>query len=287
MTLNEVIERIRLLASNIGGGIPDARLLSTEVISEILLPRVFEIVTQNAVKDPDNLNSLRKDHTIAVANGVGTLPESIKEEFASSIFISDVSGTNISTKYWDSYAPQYQDYYNDSLNSLVGQFTVRNRQFYYYPSGRFSTKTTGSSALISLNAIPVLNHGFTTALRVQTSGGNGFTNELFDGVDYFVIPFTANTIKLASSAANATAGTALTVTPDGVGTFDIVPQTAIYCFTGNVTINSITIPTLPTAVTDTVVIKDNLLEEVIVLTANFISGKTKIPGLDYPDLTNG
>lgn len=286
MILSEVIERVRLLASNLGGGPPDARLLGSEVIVEIILPRVFEIITQNAAKDPENLNSLRKDHTIAMTNGVGTLPESIKEEFVSSIFVVDVDGASTAPQYFDSYTPQYQEYFQGSLDTLVGQFTIRNRQFYYYPPGYFTSGTV-NAANIASNILPITDHGWVTALAVQTYLGDGLTNELLDGTDYYVIVVNLDNIKLATTAANATAGTAMTVTPGGPGSFTIIPKHALSRFTGNITINSVTIPTLPSAIGDTVVIKDNLLEEAITLAANFVAGKTKMPGLDYPDLGNG
>ena len=59
-------------------------------------------------------------------------------------------------------------------------------------------------------------------------GSNGVPTGLTEGTTYYVIVADANNIKLATSAANAIAGTAINITVDAVadGTLEIVPQTS-------------------------------------------------------------
>lgn len=193
MILSELIERIKVVATGLSRSPLDPRLLDSEVLIEVILPRVFEIVAQNAAKDGDNLNALKKDHSITFASGVGTLPEAIKEEFTDSI--------SFPTIYYVSYEPRYEDFVLDSASDLIGTFTIHNRQIYYRPAGA-----------------------------------------------------------------------------------------AFGAFNGSVTVNAVTLPTLPTLISDTVVLKDSLLEEVISLASSVINGTTPLPaiGVDYPPvLSNG
>lgn len=67
------------------------------------------------------------------------------------------------------------------------------------------------------NVITKASHGFTTGYKVTyTDGGGTAVVGLIDGGTYYVIRLSANTLKLASSYANAVAGTAIAIT-DGLG----------------------------------------------------------------------
>jgi len=64
-------------------------------------------------------------------------------------------------------------------------------------------------------------------LPVKVYGSNDVPTGITDGTTYYVIVTDANNIELASSAANAIAGTAINLTADATadGTLEIVPQT--------------------------------------------------------------
>jgi len=70
--------------------------------------------------------------------------------------------------------------------------------------------TAATWTFTSYGWITIANHGFTTGQYVMVAGGTLPTG-LSTGVGYFVIVINANTIALATSAANATAGTAITL----------------------------------------------------------------------------
>lgn len=68
------------------------------------------------------------------------------------------------------------------------------------------------------------NHGLTTGLKTQVSNSGGaLPSGLSAATDYFVIAVTANTFRLATSLANALAGTNLLIADDGTGTQTITP----------------------------------------------------------------
>lgn len=139
MTLAELIERIKIVANEIGA-VEEPRLMSPEMIAEVVLPRVFQIITQEAVANPHKLNSLRVDSTIALTAGVGTLPEGVDEEYAEAMYIKG-SGVNP----YASLVPQYMDY-ETHTDPLFPIFCVTEGKIYY------STKETGN---ITLSAIKI------------------------------------------------------------------------------------------------------------------------------------
>jgi hypothetical protein len=81
MTLDELIERIRQVA----GANVESPLLNTTMLIEIVLPRVMQKVAADAVRDDNQLNALRADHTLSIVSGVVSCPATIKEEYAESI----------------------------------------------------------------------------------------------------------------------------------------------------------------------------------------------------------
>ena len=84
----------------------------------------------------------------------------------------------------------------------------------------FAAKTfDGSTAVSSLNdTITITSHGFETGTPVMyTDGGGTAPGSLIDGTVYFVIRDDANTIKLATTEANAIAGTDIDIASGGTG----------------------------------------------------------------------
>ena len=63
------------------------------------------------------------------------------------------------------------------------------------------------------DSITYVAHGFVTGdLVTYTDGGNTAITNLTDGAQYYIIKSTNDVVKLASSSANATAGTAINIT---------------------------------------------------------------------------
>lgn len=88
--------------------------------------------------------------------------------------------------------------------------------------------TGGREGAVSIadDTIQVVNHNYPTALAIKIYGSNNVPTGLTDGTTYYVIVADADNIKLATSAANAIAGTAINLTADAAadGTLEIVPQ---------------------------------------------------------------
>lgn len=83
-----------------------------------------------------------------------------------------------------------------------------------------AAKTLGT---ITSNAITITAHGYKTGIVAQVANSGGaLPTGVTGSTNYYVIVIDANTIKLASTQANALAGTALTIS-GGTGTNTITP----------------------------------------------------------------
>lgn len=82
-----------------------------------------------------------------------------------------------------------------------------------------TNKTFASTAVdVDTEVITVAAHGYTTGLKVQISNPGTLPTGISPTTDYFVINLTTNTLQLASSLANALAGTPINISAQGSGT---------------------------------------------------------------------
>src|SRR5688572_11763739 len=128
MTLEELIERIRVVALETGPLEARPALLNTEVLIELLLPRCLDVLAEKICRTPAGLNALRKEVNVNFALGVGTLPASIREEHLETItFIDDLPC---------SYVPSWFEFNLDPTGSNrpldFSRYTVKNGLIYYH-----------------------------------------------------------------------------------------------------------------------------------------------------------
>jgi len=82
-------------------------------------------------------------------------------------------------------------------------------------SAQSLTGGVNSTVNTTTDQITITGHGYTTGLKGQASSTGTLPAGLSTSTDYFVIVVDANTIQLASSLANAEAGTAIDLTNQG------------------------------------------------------------------------
>lgn len=82
------------------------------------------------------------------------------------------------------------------------------------------------SASISGNVFTKTAHGLVTGVVGQMTTSSALPTPLVVSTNYYVIRLTANTFSLASSLANALAGTAITLSDAGTGNQTFTPTTA-------------------------------------------------------------
>lgn len=263
----------------------DPHLLDSEVIIEILLPRVFSVVTQNVVKDPNNLNALRKDHTVAFTAGVGTLPESIKEEYVESLYFPIFP--------YASYIPRYEEYSQLSQSVNIDYFTIQNRQIYFLPASVHNSVIVAGAGTAAANGTYTWRGIYASLdpyynLNGQASSTTVSAISTASNPLYWRVWASNGDVLYGANTADGFPYDVMTWTADN-GTNPVPTFTEDTTFTGNATINAITLPVLPTLISDTVVLKDNLVEEVITFMASVMSEKIPLSAiaLDYPSLNNG
>lgn len=93
---------------------------------------------------------------------------------------------------------------------------------------KLNTFDATSTDVVSTSAetIAIPGHGFVTADAVAYEASGTAIGGLTDGTTYYVIRVDANSIKLASSASNANADTAINLSAVGAGTADTLQLTA-------------------------------------------------------------
>jgi hypothetical protein len=88
-----------------------------------------------------------------------------------------------------------------------------------------NTFTSANVTVSPTNTIAITGHGYTTAQPVRMESAGTLPTGLAAATTYYAIRVDANTIKLATSAANASGGTAISLTGAGSGTSTIWDST--------------------------------------------------------------
>lgn len=91
-----------------------------------------------------------------------------------------------------------------------------------YPDLPDNNAATGTFTAATTDICTKTAHGFVTGQKVRVSSTATLPAGLAAATTYYVIKLTADTFKLASTDANATAGTAVDITDTGTGTHSIV-----------------------------------------------------------------
>lgn len=95
--------------------------------------------------------------------------------------------------------------------------------FGIYINTTVTTATAGDfTAVAGTDLCTITSHGYYTGLKVAATSSGTLPAGL-SATNYYVIKVSANTFKLATSAANALAGTAVDITDTGTGTHTLTP----------------------------------------------------------------
>lgn len=110
------------------------------------------------------------------------------------------------------------------VNADVGSVTDGSNGSGASPGFTVTVTQQGTENAFSIddNTLTVEAHGYFVGLKVAATTSGTLPTGL-SATDYYVIVVDADTIKLATSAANALAGTAVNITGNGVGTHTLTP----------------------------------------------------------------
>lgn len=92
------------------------------------------------------------------------------------------------------------------------------------PVGTLAVKTFSTGDVdIERDVLSLSSHGHKTGSKVKYTAGSAAVGGLTTGSTYFIIAANSNSLKLATSLANAMAGTAIDLTSRGAGTQTLTP----------------------------------------------------------------
>jgi hypothetical protein len=213
---------IYLIADQVGADIPGAVTDAVEVLADTVVSSVlakakgcnfsYSETYSTANSDYDAIAAINRQMNINGASPTGRI--GIVNSYVAETLGAD---SRVASK----------DYYGqlaDGQNSLrvfrgVGGFSA----IYEWPD--LSTNNGSGKEFTTTHASELVNctgHGFKTGDRVRlTTSAADLPNGYAVDTTYYVIYVSADTLKLASSDANATAGTAVSISDDGTGTHTI------------------------------------------------------------------
>lgn len=91
---------------------------------------------------------------------------------------------------------------------------------------QLAAKTFASTDVnTSTNRITITSHGLSTGVKGQFTTDGSLPTGISAVTDYYIIKIDANVVKVATSAANALAGTAVTLSAQGSGNDTFTPST--------------------------------------------------------------
>ena len=160
---HQIIDRALRIATMTGGD-PN---LSSVIDNTVVLEDHFYTALRNAIiagaNVPTEVNGLKRDHTISVSNGVGTLPDSVIEECldTSSIYADD---TNV--QQFSSYQPRYSDYLR-SGHSQMGYYSTQGANFLYRGPNEEAGVFDGDIHLVAVST-PSIPSTITDPITIST-----------------------------------------------------------------------------------------------------------------------
>jgi hypothetical protein len=157
------------------------------------------------------IDQLRKFKVLALSSGAG-----ITQGVLGTLTVQD--GTGNTLKYDARIAGQHgNQLYVKTKRRAVGDAAAKAFDLdVFYTSASLGTFTAANATETFTTAAA---HGLTTGAPVRLTNSGGALPTGVDGVTvYFAIVLTATTLKLASTEANAFAGTAVAISDDGTGT---------------------------------------------------------------------
>ena len=93
------------------------------------------------------------------------------------------------------------------------------------PAAKIYNGASAAVVVVADDTIVIAAHGYVTGTRVAATTAGPLPTGL-SATNYFIIRVDADTVKLASSLANAVAGTAVNITAVGVGNSTLTPSTS-------------------------------------------------------------
>lgn len=143
----------------------------TDAQAESMVPSVFQQVALNAAADPEKQSLLRRTHTVAMVNGVGTLPDEALTSCKFGASISDPADDSIAQV--QSLVLQWPDFVQarTGIQAELAWWTVKgdDQLFYVEPNANYDPSTGFTGDLeITIASVPEIPLTAGTTLDVPS-----------------------------------------------------------------------------------------------------------------------
>lgn len=157
-----IINEAYRIANMAGGDANSSPVVDNKVVLEDLFYSALRQAIVEGSDKPAEIGDLKHDHTIAITNGAGTIPDNVLDEFLDSSSIYSDDGTLNGLM---SFHPRYFDYIRAG-HSQLGYYTVRDAQLLLKSPGGAMSSYNGNVHLVTTTMPTVADA--TTALSIST-----------------------------------------------------------------------------------------------------------------------
>lgn len=158
------IQDAALREATLAGGDGNA---SPVIDSSVVLEDLFYLALREAVIEAANSEpgSQKRDYTIAVTSGSGTLPDTVVEELLDDSTIYSATESTIGEL--SSFQREYSDFIRP-VHTILSYYTVLGSNFLFRQAGAATGAFTGSIHLVA-SGIPDIPGTITTPLTIKSS----------------------------------------------------------------------------------------------------------------------
>jgi hypothetical protein len=157
----QILDRALRIATMTGTDAHQSAVVDNAVVLEDYFYSALKQSVLAGASDPSESAGLKRDHTISITNGIGTLPDVVLEECLndSTVYNDDDDQT--------SYQPRYADYLRP-VHSLIGYYAVQGTSFLYRAPGGDAGEFDGDINLVAVS-LPDIPATITDAITISSA----------------------------------------------------------------------------------------------------------------------
>ena len=133
------------------------------VVEDLFYDALRRAVAESA-KNPSDAQAMRRDHTVTIVNGVGTMPDTVLDDFLSSSSIYSTTDSNIAEN--STYCPRYVDYLRPK-HSQLSFYAVQGSSLLFTEAGGNSGEYDGDLHLVCVS-VPAIPATITDPITIST-----------------------------------------------------------------------------------------------------------------------
>ena len=134
------------------------------VVAEDLFYDALRRAVAESAKNPSDAQAMKRDHTITMTDGVGTMPDTALDDFLSSSSIYSTTDSTVAEN--SSYCPRYVDYQRP-VHSQLSYYAVQGSSLLYREPGGDAGAWDGDLHLVTVST-PTIPATITDPITIST-----------------------------------------------------------------------------------------------------------------------